>query len=188
MVITDVVVFNGIKMVHTNFDRLEITVYGPDHIEIEIKDGTGPVRFTARLLHEIADIAEKAGECWRTVILPGERPTYSWNEYYTGSHWSKRKAEADRVHQLIRAHIDPDLPLFTERVDICTVVYFDKNPMDACNIPDKIYNDGFIGWYIIDDDRRYVRCTTTQSEIDKDNPRVEIYLIPTGERILDNKE
>lgn len=116
----------------------------------------------------------------RTVVLEGERPT-SWNAYYSGSHWSQRHAEAKRVHMLIRAYIDPDDPMFTCRVDIQTIVYFDKQPLDPCNITDKLFIDGFIGWWIKDDDRRYVRTVSTRSELDKENPRVEITFTPVDE-------
>jgi len=113
----------------------------------------------------------------RIVVIPDERPM-SWNRIYSCPHWTVRRDEASRVHQIVRAVLDPDLPKFSCRVDIETVVYFKSSPLDPCNIADKIYIDGFIGWYLEDDDRRYVRTTSTRSEIDQLNPRVVITFTP----------
>jgi hypothetical protein len=40
------------------------------------------------------------------IILNDEQPI-SWNSLYAGKHWTHRKREADRVHMLVRAAIDP---------------------------------------------------------------------------------
>ena len=113
------------------------------------------------------------------IILEGERP-WSWNKMYAGVHWSERKAEADRVHMLmfskyLNMRDDQDqLPELTERVDIHITAYFKNKPQDPDNICSKMYIDGLIGTLIADDTREYVRKVTVQSEVDKENPRVEI--------------
>lgn len=111
------------------------------------------------------------------IVIPGERGV-GWQGFYSGGHWSKRKQAADIAHQLVRAYIDPNVEPFDCRVDIITTVYFKSQPQDSDNICDKLWIDGLRGWVIKDDDRRYVRRTTTQAEIDKENPRVVIEVVP----------
>lgn len=112
-----------------------------------------------------------------TVTLHGERPM-SWNVYYSGKHWSKRKAEAERVHMLVRSEIDPTWPIFDCPVEIEVRAYFKNRPQDASNICAKFYEDGLIGWLIEDDSPEFVRAVKTVSLIDKDNPRIEIEIKP----------
>ena len=114
------------------------------------------------------------------IILKDERP-WSWNKMYSGIHWSKRAAEAERVHSLMFLEIKGffsetavELDIFENRVDINMKVYFKNRPFDSDNCCVKPYIDGLIGLLIKDDTREYVRRVSTQSEIDKINPRVEI--------------
>ena len=113
------------------------------------------------------------------LILRGER-SWSWNKMYSGIHWAKRKEEADRIHQLVRIELRKAgyhqgvRPWMKNKVDIHTTVFFKNRPQDSDNICDKFYIDGLIGMIIEDDTLKFVRKTTTQSEIDQDNPRVEI--------------
>jgi len=115
------------------------------------------------------------------IVLHGERPI-SWNEMYSGIHWTKRKEEADRVHHLIWVAIQEqrlklqarEYLVYSQRVDIHVTAYFKCRPQDPDNICSKMYIDGLIGDVIVDDTREFVRKVTVQSEIDKDNPRVEI--------------
>ncbi len=110
-----------------------------------------------------------------TLILPGEQPI-SWNKMYSGQHWSKRQAEALRVHLAVRGEIDPNWPMFDGPVHIIMTAYF-KNKrvqLDCSNIPAKLYEDGLIGWLIEDDGPQFVRSMTTVSLLDRDNPRVKI--------------
>lgn len=112
------------------------------------------------------------------ITLPDERPP-SWNDSYAGQHWTKRKAEADRVHMAVRAAIDPEqVEPFTDLVDVTVMVYFDRQPLDADNIPAKLYIDALKGWIIADDDGRYVRSVRTVTEVDRDAPRVVIVVSP----------
>jgi hypothetical protein len=115
-----------------------------------------------------------------TLTLRGERPP-SWNKAYAGQHWAARKAEADRIHQAIRACVDPgDCAPFTVPVDVTIYVYFANHPQDADNIPAKLYVDGLKGWWLTDDDRRFVRSVRTVAEVDKRHPRVVIEIVPVG--------
>jgi hypothetical protein len=113
-----------------------------------------------------------------TLTLPGEKPT-SWNEFYSGGHWGKRNKEADRVHLAVRAALDPNHGLFENPVAIIVRAYFanKRTQLDASNIPAKFYEDGLIGWLIVDDTPEYVRSVTTVSLLDRDNPRVEIEIV-----------
>ena len=122
------------------------------------------------------------------IILKGERP-WSWNKMYSGVHWSKRKEEADRVHELVWAAIRGEswFPAWKDmvesgwcgRVDIHITAYFKNRPQDPDNICSKMYIDGLIGNVIEGDTREFVRKVTVQSEVDKDNPRVEIEVLET---------
>ncbi len=108
------------------------------------------------------------------IVIPNERPI-SWNKFYAGTHHSARTREKNRVKLAVRAHIDPQAAvIFQGRVDIVTTVYFDKRPHDPDNITDKFYIDALCGWYIADDTREYIRLAGTVSELDRNNPRVEI--------------
>ncbi len=110
-----------------------------------------------------------------TLTLIDEK-SISWNKMYTGFHWSKRKAEADRIHLAVRAALDPDCHIFENPVEIEVRAYFKnkREQLDASNIAAKIYEDGLIGWLIEDDGPEYVRSMTTVSLLDRGNPRVEI--------------
>ena len=120
-----------------------------------------------------------------TIILQEERPQ-SWNTFWAGAHWRKRKAERDRVHLVVRASIDPDkATIYQGRVDIVITAFYDitgrKKQIDSPNVCNKPYIDALIGWYLTDDGTDFVRRVTTESLIDNDRPRVEIEIIPIGE-------
>lgn len=114
------------------------------------------------------------------IVLEGERPV-SLNAYYAGMHWTKRKAEADRVHWMIHILNQKEKPLLKHIVDIAMHVYFKSRPLDADNIMAKMYIDGLKGKVIVDDSPKYVRSVTTVSLTDRENPRVEIMIQPCGE-------
>jgi hypothetical protein len=110
------------------------------------------------------------------ITLEGERPR-TWNSFYSGKHWAKRKEYADRTHAIVLAAIleqHPNVEPFNERVRITVRSYFENRPQDPCNITAKIYIDGLHGRIIHDDTMEYVASVTTESHIDKDNPRIEI--------------
>ena len=108
------------------------------------------------------------------IVLQGERPV-SWNDFYAGTHWRKRKEEADRVHQLIKYSIPPSKRVaFFDKVNILITAYFKNRPYDSDNSAGKLYIDGLKNVIIIDDAPKYVGLVGTRSEVDKENPRVEI--------------
>lgn len=115
------------------------------------------------------------------LVLEGERPL-SWNKLYSGSlHWSKRSAEKDRVRLTVRSALDPQQVIpFTTPVHITVRAYFadGRRLLDADNIASKFYIDALIGWYIEDDTPTYVSSVCTSSQMDRDNPRVEIQITP----------
>jgi Holliday junction resolvase RusA-like endonuclease len=103
----------------------------------------------------------------------------SWNWMYAGTHWKNRSSYAKSVHQLVDAavrDVDVNITPFECRVHITTIAYFKNRPTDPDNVCDKVFIDGLVGKVIHDDTRQYVASTTTISEIDKDNPRVEIVI------------
>ena len=93
------------------------------------------------------------------IFLENERAP-SWNTYYSGKHWAKRKKMADEKHLLVRAHLDPNANPFEGPVAITLIATYKHHPVDSCNIMAKVYTDGLIGWVIEDDDMRYVTSTT----------------------------
>lgn len=109
----------------------------------------------------------------RTLVLDGERPL-SWNELYSGKHWSIRQAKAQRAHALVRAALDPEDPPFERPVNITVTAWFDKQPQDCDNLASKIYIDGLIGWWLVQDSPLYVRSVTTVARIDHAHPRLVI--------------
>ena len=121
-----------------------------------------------------------------TLFLPGERPV-SWNVYYGGKHWTQRQREAQRVHALVRAALDPEQAPFAGPVNITLIAFFSGRPLDPDNICAKLYIDGLKGWLIADDDRRHVRSVRVVSEVDRANPRLEIEVRPAEDGALRDK-
>ncbi len=111
------------------------------------------------------------------IVIPQHRGP-SWNDFYSGGHWSKRKAAKDEAQQLVRAYLDPNVDMFNVPVDIFVTVYFSSRPQDSDNICDKLFIDALKGRIIPEDDKRFVRWAATQAAEDKSNPRVEIEVIP----------
>lgn len=116
-----------------------------------------------------------------TLTIPDERPI-SWNTFYAGGHWSKRKAEKDRVWLAVRAAFPPDVvngngwPAQT-RVQIHITAYVKSSPMDADNVCTKLYVDALKGLVIPDDDGKWVETVVPRVKIDKANPRLEIKVL-----------
>ena len=108
-----------------------------------------------------------------TIVLEGEKPS-SWNDFYSGKHWSVRKEEADRVHGLVRSALPMPCPKFAQ-CHVEFVAYFkDNTRRDLDNICTKLYTDGLVG-HVIDDDRYTIlKRLTVSAEVDKKRPRLEI--------------
>jgi len=108
------------------------------------------------------------------IILDGERPQ-TWNKYWSGQHWAVRKADADRVHMLVRAAIDPSKAfIYDNPVKITISVWFKSHPQDAPNICTKPYIDALQNWYIEDDNPKFLPRVEAASYVDKRRPRLEI--------------
>lgn len=110
------------------------------------------------------------------LVLDGVRPP-SWNALKRMNPWQWQDA-VERARWLIRAAMPADAPVFTGRVDISVVAYFDRRPFDSSNIPLKLYEDGLLNIVIPDDSPKYVRRVSTESRIDRQRPRVEIMVTP----------
>jgi hypothetical protein len=113
------------------------------------------------------------------LVLHGVRPP-SWNRLKRMNRWQWQSA-VEQAKWHIRAALPPGPPVFTGRVDICIVAYFDRKPYDSSNIPLKLYEDGLINLVIPDDSPRYVRRVSTESRVDRQHPRVEILVRPVEE-------
>lgn len=137
----------------------------------------------------LADVKQAridAGANQRTIVnavritLDGETPI-SLNKYYAGAHWSKRKRDAQAQQLLVRSQIDPNIKPFDVPVKIkFTIYYKDKRIRDIDNATVKMYIDGLKPFVIHDDDWRYVEAVEKVYRYDKENPRVEIDIYPTG--------
>lgn len=117
------------------------------------------------------------------LVLEGERPL-SWNKLYSGTlHWTERSEEKNRVRLTVRTAFDPQkATVFTTPVAITVKAYFadGRRLLDADNIASKFYIDALIGWYIEDDTPQYVASVCTFSQMDRENPRVEIHITPVN--------
>lgn len=120
----------------------------------------------------------------RRLVFEDERPK-SWNQFYSGKHWSVRREWAQRCHALVRNTLEPSDRPFDNPVHITVIVYYADKPHDACNITAKLYIDGLLAkgdWQdgarslLWDDNLRYVTQVTTIPRVDPENPRVEIVL------------
>jgi Holliday junction resolvase RusA-like endonuclease len=84
--------------------------------------------------------------------VPG-RPL-SWNKYYAGQHWAKRKAMSDEWKWVVKAALTkwrvPRKPI-TAPVRIIFFVYV-KRAIDCDNIVLKTYIDGMREWGFLPDD------------------------------------
>lgn len=107
------------------------------------------------------------------IILLKERPM-SWNKMYAGLHWTKRRAEAERIHWLVLSQTASGLLRYKTKVNIVITAFFDKMPLDPDNIPSKFYIDGLRLMVLQDDTHKWIDSVTTKSRIDKKNPRLEI--------------
>ena len=117
------------------------------------------------------------------IVLPNENPK-SANYYWSGGRWGRRKSEADRVHTLMGLALDDQLPegfeIYDCPVEIHFTVYFANLNLrqDWSNLMVKPYEDSLIGRVITDDNPNYVSSGRLASRLDRDNPRVELEVIP----------
>lgn len=106
----------------------------------------------------------------------------SWNIIYSSAHWTLRKKLADRWHGLVikelkRLKVSKIKSKKTIKIIIKSYYKDNRTVIDPDNICAKLIIDGLKGYLINDDDYHYISSVTTQSFIDKDNPRTEIELL-----------
>lgn len=92
------------------------------------------------------------------IELPGERPQLTIQDFYSGVNHHLRTAEKNRIHALVRAHLDPNESPFTGPVLINVTLFFGRGSraIDCSNVPIKLYEDALKGWLLVDDSHPYV--------------------------------
>lgn len=89
-----------------------------------------------------------------TITIPDTRAP-SWNDFWAGRHWSKRRAEAERMALLVRAAVDIDAcTVYTVPVAVTVTATYKSRPVDCENICVKPATDALIGLLLVDDDPR----------------------------------
>ena len=113
------------------------------------------------------------------ITLPGERPT-SWNKFYSGSHWTKRKAAKDQAALTVRQALPPQVingEGWPARgpVRITVTAYMTGRLYDVDNVCTKLYIDALKGWVIKDDGPDLVTAVTPVVKRSS-SPRVELVI------------
>lgn len=105
----------------------------------------------------------------------------SLNKSYAGRHWSKRKSEADEIHQLVFVHTRKLKPIEEFPVDTRVIAYYKhKRRRDSNNVSDKELIDGLVlAGLLPDDSTKYIRFSSTRAVIGAENDRVEIEILDT---------
>lgn len=110
------------------------------------------------------------------IIIPKFRPP-TWNAIYQSKHWSTRAKLVQMVHGEVAFASRGILPLPLGSLhDVHIDVYFKNRPYDSDNVPIKVFVDGLKGRILKDDTISYIRRVSSESHIDKLNPRVVITL------------
>lgn len=103
----------------------------------------------------------------------------SWNKFYAGQHWAKRKAMSDEWKWRVKAALTkwrvPKEPIKVG-VRILFLVYV-KRAIDCDNIVLKTYIDGLREWGTLPDDTpKWVEQITIQVRTGYDEEKVDIEL------------
>ena len=96
------------------------------------------------------------------IHLPGERAP-SWNLFYSGQHWEKRRKLAARVREAVRSAMPTDTRCFSRPVRITLVACYARQLVDPDNVCAKLYVDALKGRVLRDDDPSCVLSVTTIS-------------------------
>jgi hypothetical protein len=84
--------------------------------------------------------------------------TYGMNKLYAGTHWTKRKRQADFIHSLVQttlyANKVPRMP-FNKPVRVC-ISYNSRLDIDNHSYLSKLIIDGLKGYLIEDDTKKYL--------------------------------
>jgi Holliday junction resolvase RusA-like endonuclease len=111
------------------------------------------------------------------IVVPG-LCLPSWNEFYSGVHWHKRRFIAEEIHWQVAAAVPGDAEPFAGPVNICVTAYR-KRVIDADNVAAKLVIDGLCQAGLLEDDSpAWVESVTTRSR--KGEPRVEIKIVEAG--------
>lgn len=133
----------------------------------------GSEAFPAKTVDEFDQQTPRQYDLYQKIVLMDERPQ-SWNKLKRLNHW-KWQAEVNRVKDLVLHALGGRADTLTVKVDIYITAYFDKRPYDSDNVPAKLYIDGLKAVGLMTDDTiQYLGWAATKSEVDRDNPRVEI--------------
>ena len=114
-----------------------------------------------------------------TIVLQDERP-FSWNKFYDGRHWTKRKAAKDAAKLAVRRAL-PDEVINGEGwpaagpVRITVTAYMNRQLLDVDNVCTKLYVDALKGWVIKDDGPDLVTAVTPVVKRSS-SPRVELVI------------
>ena len=100
---------------------------------------------------------------------------YGLNKIYAGQHWSKRRKTAEEIHQLVACELlrqNVKRKIFQRPVQI-TLRYNSRLDIDNHGALTKMIIDGFKGYLIKDDTRKYVQ-RIVQEFYDGEGIEVEI--------------
>lgn len=83
--------------------------------------------------------------------------SYGLNAYYAGMHWSKRKENADRMHETVAAVLLRDHVSRMPFGKPVRITFWHNTKMDIDNhaIVEKLIVDALKGWLLVNDDRRF---------------------------------
>ena len=80
----------------------------------------------------------------------------SWNKFYSGVHWAKRKQIVDEAHELVvwavyQVKNKPELPI-KKAIIVYEIYYKDKRRHDVDNCAVKLITDGLVKAGVFKDD------------------------------------
>ncbi len=102
----------------------------------------------------------------------------SWNEFYAGMHWSKRKGLADTIRMQVLAATPIEAETFSGPVNICVTAYRPR-ALDSDNVAAKLVIDGLCDAGLLQDDSpRWLHDVTTRGR--RGQPRVEIKIVESS--------
>lgn len=84
---------------------------------------------------------------------------YGFNAYWAGKHWTRRKADADYWHQLVRHEMERQKVRRIPFENAVVITFYWNDKLDCSNhaAMGKMVEDAICGRIIKDDSRRYVR-------------------------------
>lgn len=115
-----------------------------------------------------------------TITIPDTRAT-SLNEIWRQGFWRKRQQLALSWRSIVRSAIDPEtVRLYDVPVHVTITACYRSRPVDCDNLLAKPLVDAIKGWYIRDDDPRYVASVRLISR-KSDSDHITITLDPETE-------